>query len=373
GPGGLVEREAGEELPPHLPVRGAALGVAERGDLQPLAGQPQRPERLVGDGDHLGVEGRVVDADRLDADLLQLAVAARLRALVAEERARVAQLDRQPVPVEPVLDDCPDDARRALRPQRHRPLAAVGEGVHLLGDHVGGLADPARVQRGVLEHRQLQQPVAGAVGGGLERGADGGEPRRLRRVVLRDALGRGERGDLLLLHGGHRPRPRTGAPSPCRNGLDARSRPTVVVGPWPGSTTVSSGLVSSLSRRLASSCWWSPPGRSVRPIDPAKSVSPASTTSTPSSVGVLNTTEPGVWPGVWSTRSVRPASSRAAPSASSRTSRGSRTSSRPPKNATASGESPFSGSESISRSSGWIQAGTSLPPQTGPRIGSGPC
>ena len=43
----------------------------------------------------LGVQRRVVDADRLDADLLELAVAAGLRTLVAEERARVAELDRQ--------------------------------------------------------------------------------------------------------------------------------------------------------------------------------------------------------------------------------------------------------------------------------------
>ncbi|OLT13078.1 hypothetical protein BJF78_22755 [Pseudonocardia sp. CNS-139] len=139
----------------------------------------------------------------------------------------------------------------------------------------------------------------------------------------------------------------------------------MVVGPWPGSTTAESSLVRSLSRRLASICAWSPPGRSVRPIDPAKSVSPARITSVPSSVAVVNTTDPRVWPGVWSTRSVSPARSSAAPSASSLTSRGSRSSSRPPKNAAVCAETPRIGSASMNRSSGWIHAGTSCPSQTG--------
>jgi len=53
------------------------------------------------------------------------------------------------------------------------------------------------------------------------------------------------------------------------------------------------------------------------------------------------------------------------PSDSSRTSCGSRISSRPPKNAAVSALTPRSGSDSMPRSSGWIQAGTSLPSHTG--------
>jgi len=37
-----------------------------------------------------------------------------------------------------------------------------------------------------------------------------------------------------------------GQPRPLRNGLAARSRPTVVSGPWPGNTLVSSGRVRTL-------------------------------------------------------------------------------------------------------------------------------
>ena len=125
------------------------------------SGQAERAEPGVGDRDHLGVERGIVDADRLDADLLQLAVAARLRALVAEERPGVAELDRQRAAVQSVLDHRADDAGRAFGPQRDRAVTAVGERVHLLGDHIGGFADAAGEQRGVLEDRQLDVAVAG--------------------------------------------------------------------------------------------------------------------------------------------------------------------------------------------------------------------
>src|SRR5437762_502877 len=58
---------------------------------------------------------------------------------------------------------------------------------------------------------------------------------------------------------------------PTKNGLCAFSSPTVVIGPWPGQMTVSSGSVKIFSRlfRNASSYETFPP-----PIDPAKSESP---------------------------------------------------------------------------------------------------
>ncbi len=111
----------------------------------------------------------------------------------------------------------------------------------------------------------------------------------------------------------------------------ARSRPIEVCSPCPGRTTTSSGRVSTLSRRVRSIVGWSPPGRSVRPIEPAKSRSPENITcETASSYGVRNATDPPVWPGVWSTVTSRPASSSTWPSASSATSSGSTNSKRPP-------------------------------------------
>jgi len=49
----------------------------------------------------------------------------------------VHELDRQLAAVQAVLDDRPDDPGGALRTQGHRPATPVGEGVHLLGHHVG--------------------------------------------------------------------------------------------------------------------------------------------------------------------------------------------------------------------------------------------
>src|SRR5581483_3181158 len=62
-------------------------------------------------------------------------------------------------------------------------------------------------------------------------------------------------------------------PAPFRNGLLCRSAPMVVWGPCPASTIVSSGS-SMVRRRDAAMATSSPPGRSVRPIDPANNRSP---------------------------------------------------------------------------------------------------
>ena len=200
----LVEVELKQELLQQFPILRAAAVVAQRGDLQPEPVQAQRAEPGVGDGDHLGVQRGVVDADRLDADLLQLAVAAGLRPLVAEERARVTQLDRQRAAVQAVFDHRAHHPGGALRPQRHRAVAAVGEGVHLLGHHVGGFADAAGEQRGVLEDGQLDVAVAGPPGGVEQAVAHRDELRRIRRDVVRDALGRRERGETSLTGSGLR-------------------------------------------------------------------------------------------------------------------------------------------------------------------------
>ena len=52
------------------------------------------------------------------------------------------------------------DGRRALGPQRERLSAAVVEDVHLFLDDVRDLADAAREQAGILEHRRLDASVS---------------------------------------------------------------------------------------------------------------------------------------------------------------------------------------------------------------------
>ena len=85
--------------------------------------------------------------------------------------------------------------------------------------------------------------------------------------------------------------------------MTARSAPIVVRGPCPGNTIASSGLVRSLVAIDSMICGVDPPGRSVRPIDPANSVSPVNSSSVgfPGPAGTRYTTAPPVWPGTWST------------------------------------------------------------------------
>ena len=108
--------------------------------------------------DHLDVELRVVDAERLGAHLAVLAEAALLRALVAEVRRDVPDLPRDH---RVVLGERTRHPGGALGPQRDAPAALVLEVVHLLADDVGGLPHPLEHLE-VLEDRRDHQvePVA---------------------------------------------------------------------------------------------------------------------------------------------------------------------------------------------------------------------
>ena len=59
-----------------LQVRGAALRVADGIQLEPVLRHAEAPEERVVELDHLGVERRILRADRLDVQLPVLAVAA---------------------------------------------------------------------------------------------------------------------------------------------------------------------------------------------------------------------------------------------------------------------------------------------------------
>jgi hypothetical protein len=89
-------------------VRGALFGLAERVDLEFDARQPRSSHRRW----HIRMisasrPGR--EAERLDADLVELAIAAALRTLVAEHRADVPQALRAVVQ-QVVLDRRAHDA-----------------------------------------------------------------------------------------------------------------------------------------------------------------------------------------------------------------------------------------------------------------------
>ena len=136
-PGFLVQVELAQEVLQGRAVDGAAVLVAERVEQQRELGEAEGLVGVVGDRDRLGVDRRVLGADRLQVELVELPVPARLRPLVAERGAAGEHLHRERAPVQVVLKDGADHAGGELRAQRDVAAAAVGEGVHLLADHVG--------------------------------------------------------------------------------------------------------------------------------------------------------------------------------------------------------------------------------------------
>jgi hypothetical protein len=168
-------RELGDVGPP-------ILGRAHRVDGEGEAAQAQGAQVGVAEGDDLDIEVGIGGAQGLDVDLVVLAEAACLRALVAEARR-----DRPHLPGDrgSVLHERAHDRRRDLRAEREVAVALVVEVVHLLADDVGALTQPLE-DADVLEHGLLQQPVAGPVSDAGEGGDERLPPRRFGRE---DVLG----------------------------------------------------------------------------------------------------------------------------------------------------------------------------------------
>ena len=81
------------------------------------------PEERQGQFDHFGVQRGVVGAERLDAQLLVLPVAALLAALVAEVGRDVVQLGERALRVQAVLDIGAQDGGGAFGAQGQRAVA----------------------------------------------------------------------------------------------------------------------------------------------------------------------------------------------------------------------------------------------------------
>ena len=144
-----------------LEVAPVGLARGRRAEAREPQPQPARADRLQQLGeqqDQLGVDRRVVGADRLGADLPELPEAPGLRALAAEEAAQVPQLHRLRLLVHAVLEVGAAHRRGALRAQGQRLARPLVERVHLLLHDVGRLADAAREQLGRLEGRGLDAP-----------------------------------------------------------------------------------------------------------------------------------------------------------------------------------------------------------------------
>ena len=121
---------------------------------------PDRCQQIARQGQHLGVNFRPRRAERLDAYLMELPVAALLRPLVAEDRAEVIELEHPALRQQIMLDDRAHRRRGALRAQREQITAAALEGIHLLGDDIGLFSDPAREQIRCFEDRRANLAVA---------------------------------------------------------------------------------------------------------------------------------------------------------------------------------------------------------------------
>ncbi len=132
----------------------AAVGIAQRVELQRDARDPQFPQQLIGHRQQLDIGLRLARADDLGVDLVELAVAALLRAFVAEQRAVGGELERG-VLLPAVGEVGARDPGGEFGPQGERIAAAILERIHFLGDDIGGLADRAGEHLGLFEHRHL--------------------------------------------------------------------------------------------------------------------------------------------------------------------------------------------------------------------------
>src|SRR5699024_3788420 len=82
----LIQGQVEEEILELLAVGGTAVAIPQAGQLEAETGQAQGPVAAVGQGDDLGIQGRIINTDGLHTDLLELTVTTRLGALIAEER-----------------------------------------------------------------------------------------------------------------------------------------------------------------------------------------------------------------------------------------------------------------------------------------------
>ena len=131
------------------------LRIAYRVDRQRDVGDPHGLQQAAGQLDDFGVDGRVRLADHFDPELVELAVAAGLGAVVPEEGAGVVEPHGLGQVVHAVLEIGPADGRRALGTQGQQVAAAVLEGVGLVLDDVGDLARAANEQLCVLERGRV--------------------------------------------------------------------------------------------------------------------------------------------------------------------------------------------------------------------------
>ena len=132
-----------------LAVAGPIGAAAQRVQLQRQALHAEIRQQIPGNGDRLHIRAGIGKAKQFQTDLVELALATRLGALVAEHRPAVPEPLRA-LTEQAVLDRGPHHRGRALRPQGATAIAAISERIHLLPHHIGGLTNAPGEQLGDL-------------------------------------------------------------------------------------------------------------------------------------------------------------------------------------------------------------------------------
>ena len=143
-----------EELLQPLAIDGTTLGTADGIEMQLQLLQAESAQEFDGKHDDFCVNCRTCLAQSLHAELVELAVASRLRTIIAEHRADVEELHESVRRIELVLQVRAHDRSRILGPQRKAALTSIGERIHLLFHDVGRLADAAQEKLRMLENRR---------------------------------------------------------------------------------------------------------------------------------------------------------------------------------------------------------------------------
>ena len=152
--------------------------LTETVDLQLDAIQPEIVPQAGAHQDHFGIDIRPGDTERLDTDLMKLAITPFLRPLVAEHLAHVVQALRLACS-QIVFDDGPHATGCAFGSQGQRlTVQAIDEGIHFLLDDVGHFTDGTLEKRRRLDDGHADRTITVALqprtNGVLEQFPEGG-------------------------------------------------------------------------------------------------------------------------------------------------------------------------------------------------------
>ena|GEM_PF-666097 len=174
-----------------LHVRRTTGVVTQRVEKQPDLGETKCRVELRRERNDFNIDVRIIGAERFDANLRELSVAARLRSFVAELRTFVPDLPRRSRPMLHIGTHHRCGQFRAERELGRVLLLLVEEVEHLLGHHVGGF--PKTFEDGkFFEHRRDDLAVAGKSALVCEHINEGTLTRRLGRENVPRAFGCGE-------------------------------------------------------------------------------------------------------------------------------------------------------------------------------------